>query len=289
MPCLQGTSVPLAKVEPGQVDARAGRAAYDFLNLAIDQALAHRIEALVTLPLQKEALHAAGIAHPGHTEILAERCGVADFAMMLYLPHPYAQGPAGLGVLHATLHVSLREVFDLLDIDRVLATIRLADESLRPLLPATFRARPRVAVAGLNPHAGEGGLFGDEEKTIIAPAIARALSQGIDVQGPIAADTLFARAFGRRVRRRRRHVPRPGPCRPEDPGLSPCSERHAGPAHRSDQCRPRHGLRHRGTKPGRYDEPARSRPRGRPARRGPPPARLLGHLASDRSELPASR
>jgi 4-hydroxythreonine-4-phosphate dehydrogenase len=190
--CLDAASVDLSDIVPGRIDARAGRAAYDFLTRGIDLARSGRIDAIVTLPLQKEALHAGGIKHPGHTEILAEKCGVRDFAMMLYLPPGRGGGTAGLGVVHATLHVALRQVFDLLTRDRVLASIRLADSAFRPLLQG---AAPRIAVAGLNPHAGEGGLFGDEESTIIRPAVEAARDDGLDVTGPIAADTLFAKAI----------------------------------------------------------------------------------------------
>jgi len=196
IPCLLATDRDLSGVQPGVVDANAGGAAADFLIVAIDLALAGRIDAITTLPLQKESLRLAGIAHPGHTEILAERCRAPEHAMMLYLARPGAtEGdgkPPGLGVLHATLHVALRRVFDLLTVDSIEAKIRLADDALRPL---TGGRRPRVAVAGLNPHAGENGLFGDEERTVIAPAVARAAASGIDVQGPIAADTLFRRAL----------------------------------------------------------------------------------------------
>jgi 4-hydroxythreonine-4-phosphate dehydrogenase len=192
IPCLESTDQDLADVRPGRVDPRAGRAAYDFLTTAIDLALEGRIDAITTLPLNKEALHAGGILHPGHTEVLAERCGVTDHAMMLYLGPRDGVGGVGLGVLHATLHVALRRVFELLTVPAVEAKILLADRALRPL---TGGRSPRVAVAALNPHAGEGGLFGDEESRIIAPAIARARSAGIDVKGPIAADTLFARAL----------------------------------------------------------------------------------------------
>jgi 4-hydroxythreonine-4-phosphate dehydrogenase len=192
IPCLDATGQDLAAVRPGQIDARAGRASADFLIAAIDLAMAGRIDAIVTLPLQKESLHAAGVPHPGHTEILAERCRVPEHAMMLYLEAPEGSLRPGLGVIHATLHVPLRRVFDLLTVDSVQAKIRLADDALRPL---TGGRPPRVAVAGLNPHAGENGLFGDEEQTIIAPAVDRALALGIDVTGPIAADTLFARAL----------------------------------------------------------------------------------------------
>ena len=175
----------------GRVDRRAGRAAYDFLVAGIDLALSGRVDAVTTLPLNKESLSAAGIKHPGHTEVLAERCGISDYAMMLYLPGR-SDMDGGFGVVHATLHVALRRIFDLLTIESVHEKIALAD---RALLPLTGGRRPRIAVAGLNPHAGENGLFGDEESTILAPAIARARAGGIDVTGPIAADTLFVRAI----------------------------------------------------------------------------------------------
>ena len=198
IPCLDLDAVDaggLASVRPGEVDARAGAAAAAWLVAAIDLALAGRVDAIVTLPLHKESLHLAGVPHPGHTEILAERTGVPEHAMMLYLP-PDADAPAGrggLGVVHATLHVALRRVFDLLTVDTVAAKIHLADSATRPL---TDGRAPRIAVAGLNPHAGENGLFGDEEIRIIAPSVARCRAAGVDVVGPIAADTLFARAVG---------------------------------------------------------------------------------------------
>ncbi len=192
IPCLEGATLDLAEVPPARVDARAGRAAVDFLNTAIDLALAGRVDAVTTLPINKEGLHAAGVAHPGHTEILAERCGAPDHAMMLYVGPPSVPGEAGLGVVHATLHVSLRRAIDLLTEDAVVAAIVLADQGLRPL---TNGVAPRIAVAGLNPHAGEGGLFGDEEIRIIGPAVERARAEGFRVEGPIAADTLFARAL----------------------------------------------------------------------------------------------
>jgi 4-hydroxythreonine-4-phosphate dehydrogenase len=192
IPCLEATEQDLADVRPGRIDPRAGRAAYDFLTTATDLALEGRIDGITTLPLNKEALRAGGIRHPGHTEILAERCGVTDHAMMLYLGPPIGATDVGLGVLHATLHVPLRCIFDLLTVSSIEAKILLADRALRPL---TGGRSPRVAVAALNPHAGEGGLFGDEETRIIEPAIAGARSAGIDVTGPIAADTLFVRAI----------------------------------------------------------------------------------------------
>lgn len=180
------------KLPVGKVDGRAGRAAYDYLITAIDLALAGAIDAITTLPLNKESLRSGGIKAPGHTEILAERCGAADHAMMLYLGPPIGRGDSGLGVVHVTLHLPLREIFDKITLPVVLEKIHLADHAFRPF---TDGRPPRVAVAGLNPHAGENGLFGDEEVRIIAPAVEAAKASGIDVSGPIAADTLFHRAF----------------------------------------------------------------------------------------------
>ncbi len=191
IPCLDPARLALASVPTGVVDARAGRGSYKFLVAAIDLALAGRVDGICTLPLNKESLRAGGVAHPGHTEILAERCGALDHAMMLYLSPPLAQGPAGLGVVHATLHVPLRQVFELLTRARVLETIGLADRALRPL---TGGRGPRIGVAGLNPHAGENGLFGSEERETIEPAVRSARAAGLDAHGPIPADTLFRRA-----------------------------------------------------------------------------------------------
>ncbi len=193
IPCLPATSQDLSTILPGKVDPRAGQAAFDFLIQAIDLAIVGKVDAITTLPINKEALHEAGVQHPGHTEILAERCQAPSHAMMLYLPPPNGSTGAGLGVVHATLHVALRQVFELLTVESVVEAIVLADRGLRPL---TGGRSPRVAVAGLNPHAGEHGLFGLEELSIIAPAIEQARMEGIDVSGPFAADTLFAKALG---------------------------------------------------------------------------------------------
>lgn len=166
----------------GRIDARAGRAAYDYVLKGIELAKAGLIGAIVTAPLHKEALKAAGISHPGHTEILAEACGTDDFAMMLANDE--------LKTVLVSIHVSLQEAIDLVTRSRVLKTIRLAHRSCR----AFGIEKPRVAVAGLNPHAGEGGLFGREEIEEIVPAIQDALCEGIDASGPWAGDTVFMRA-----------------------------------------------------------------------------------------------
>ena len=202
IPCLSpsGDRTDVNGIEPGSVDARAGRAAFDYLATAIDLALEGRIDAITTLPLNKKALHEAGIHHPGHTEILAERCGVTDHAMMLYLetdgsgPETMASGwrGSGLGVVHVTLHVALRRVFALLSQESILSKIRLADRAMRPM---TGGLPPRIAVTSLNPHAGEEGLFGDEEQTLIRPAVVSAQREGLDATGPHPNDTLFFQAL----------------------------------------------------------------------------------------------
>jgi len=203
MPCLRGCGDEACDVRPGLIDARAGEAAYRMVQLAAQLALDGDVDGIVTAPLSKSALHAAGHRYPGHTELLAEICGARDFAMMLYLPrdNSCASGfegmtassgrrPPGLGVVHVTLHQSLRSVFDALTPETIVGKCRLADALMRRLRIE----RPRLAVCALNPHGGEGGLFGDEELTIIAPAVAVAQSAGLDISGPIPADTLMLRA-----------------------------------------------------------------------------------------------
>jgi 4-hydroxythreonine-4-phosphate dehydrogenase len=183
-PCLTATDADLSAVEPGRVTAAGGRAAYDFLCAAIDRTLAGEADGIVTAPLHKEGLHAAGVRHPGHTEILAERCGVRQFAMVLYQD--------GLAVAHVTLHMALRDVFGHLSAEAVLDKARLLDGLLWRLLGQ----KPRLGVAALNPHASDGGLFGDEEATIIRPGVEAARAEGIDASGPWPSDTLFVRARG---------------------------------------------------------------------------------------------
>jgi len=166
----------------GKVDARAGRASYDYVVRAIDLAMAGAVGGIVTAPIAKEALKAAGIAYPGHTEILADKSDTTDFAMMLANDE--------LRSILVTIHVSLADAIKLIRKDRVLRTIRLAHRACR----AYGIAHPRVAVAGLNPHAGEGGMFGREDIDEIAPAIQAARDAGIDASGPWPGDTIFMRA-----------------------------------------------------------------------------------------------
>ncbi len=186
--CLPGSAQNLEGVVPGQVSAAAGRAAYDFLCTAIDLTLAGQADGIVTAPLHKEGLRAAALPYPGHTEILAERTRAPNYAMMLYARGP--QLPHGLGVVHVTLHLRLRDVFAQITEAAVLEKIRLLDAILTRL----EGRRPRLGVAGLNPHASDGGLFGDEESRILEPAIRRAQKEGITVTGPWPSDTLFVRA-----------------------------------------------------------------------------------------------
>jgi len=179
------------EVPPGLVDARAGEAAYQALVSATRAALEGRVDAITTAPLNKEALHRAGYDFPGHTEILAHECGIRQFAMMLYLPpDDTAGGSTGLGVAHATLHTSIRSVPDLLTTGRVEETIDLVDRFMKRIGCAV----PRIGVCALNPHAGEAGLFGNEESQIIDPAVEAAKNAGISASGPWPADTLMKRA-----------------------------------------------------------------------------------------------
>jgi 4-hydroxythreonine-4-phosphate dehydrogenase len=191
--CYQATGQDLRDVPMGQISAAAGRAAYDFLCAAIDLTLAGQADGIVTLPLHKEGLRAAGLPYPGHTEILAERTKTQNFAMMLYVESGSGKGKGGhaLAVAHVTLHMALREVFAHLTAEAVLAKIGLTANILNRLLDRT----PRIGVCGLNPHAGDGGLFGDEESKIIAPAVAMARKAGLTVSGPWPSDTMFLRAF----------------------------------------------------------------------------------------------
>jgi 4-hydroxythreonine-4-phosphate dehydrogenase len=204
MPCFKPADArdlgSLIDVSPGQLDRRAGRAAYDSLIGAIELAIAGRIDAITTLPLNKESLRMAGIPQPGHTEILAARCKASDHAMMLYLAADQAKGAgdaggevrSGLGVVHVTLHVALRKIFELISTEAVASKIRLADRAMRPL---TGGRQPRVAVSSLNPHAGENGLFGDEEIKLIRPAVEAMRAEGHDVHGPFPNDTLYRQAL----------------------------------------------------------------------------------------------
>jgi len=171
----------------GQIDARAGLAAARCIAAAVRAVQGGQGRAIVTAPIHKEAFHAAGVAHPGHTEMLQELAALVSgvqrpVRMMLANPE--------LRVVLVTIHCSLRQAIEQVHFDAVLQTIRIADAALKRF----GIAQPRLAVAGLNPHAGEGGLFGSEEIDHIVPAINAARSERIEASGPYAPDTIFMRA-----------------------------------------------------------------------------------------------
>jgi 4-hydroxythreonine-4-phosphate dehydrogenase len=183
------TNIGAGDVTPGQPGDASGRAQLAYLTAATDAALAGEVAALVTAPISKEWIARAGFSFPGHTEYLAARAGVREFAMML-------AGPV-LRVTVATIHVPFRDVPQLLSVDGIASAIWLTAEGLARRFGI---ARPRVAVAGLNPHAGEAGRFGDEEDRLVKPAIARARQRlaaaGLDasVDGPLVPDAVFRQA-----------------------------------------------------------------------------------------------
>jgi 4-hydroxythreonine-4-phosphate dehydrogenase len=168
----------------GRVSAEAGHAAFVAIEKAIELAMAGQIDATVTGPIHKEAINAAGHAFPGHTEIFARYTGTEDYAMLLVY--------GDLRVIHVTTHVPLSQVSGLITTARVLKVIELAHEACRGL----GMEQPRIGVAGLNPHAGDGGLFGPEDQQQIAPAVEEARARGICAEGPIPPDTLFPKAIG---------------------------------------------------------------------------------------------
>lgn len=191
IPCIRRGSDEMLDVRPGTLDARAGQAAYEAVVAAARLALDRKVDGITTAPLNKEALNQAGHDYPGHTELLAEMCGTDDFAMMLYLgPGDQLRSPTGLAVVHVTLHMALRKVFGELTEEAVLAKARLADRFMARLTGS----RPRIGVCALNPHGGEGGLFGKEEREIIAPAIERGLAEGLQLEGPLPTDALMVHA-----------------------------------------------------------------------------------------------
>lgn len=175
-------SPPAAPVRVGEVSAAAGQAAYDTIVSAVAAARRGEVDAIATAPINKLAWAQAGLPWKGHTDLLAHLCGVDRVAMLFHAPQ--------LKVVLITVHVPLREVAALLTPALVADTIRLTAASL----PQFGLARPRLALAGLNPHAGESGLLGTEDEGVLAPAVAAARQAGIDIQGPLPADTVFVRA-----------------------------------------------------------------------------------------------
>jgi len=182
------TLLDLGNLDPadaplGQISTEAGRAAVEYVLKATELTMAGAVDAVATAPLNKEAMHLAGFDYIGHTEILADVTHTPRCTTMLATP--------GLRVTHVTRHIPFRSITDHLTVDGVLDTIVITHEGMQMLgFP-----KPRLAVAGLNPHNGDNGLMGHEELDIIAPAVAAAQAQGIDARGPIPADSVFFQAL----------------------------------------------------------------------------------------------
>lgn len=180
---IRATQEDLGGIQWGRLDARCGRAQVDFLRKAVDMALAGQVQAVVTAPIHKVGLKMAGVDFPGHTEMLAAWSGAQSFAMML----------AGkrLRVVPVTLHCSIKQALERLSTKGILEAALLAHRALKEWFGI---ASPRLAVAGLNPHAGDQGLFGDEEERIIAPAVNLLKQRGIQAHGPMVPDSVFRMA-----------------------------------------------------------------------------------------------
>lgn len=177
---------PLANPDaliPGKVQKEAGDLAYRCVKRATELAMAGEVHAIATAPLNKEALHSAGHIYPGHTELLAKLTHSRDYAMVLYTDK--------LKVIHVSTHIALRKFLDTLSHERVETVIQMADTFLRRV----GYDNPRIAVAGVNPHAGENGLFGDEEIKIVGPSVEKMKAKGINVTGPCPPDTVFLQTY----------------------------------------------------------------------------------------------
>lgn len=176
-------NAPADRIQIGTTSPYGGKAAVEAVQVAATLAMQGLVDAIATAPLNKEAMHMAGYKYPGHTEMLAEMTGTEDFSMLLVTPT--------LRCFFVTVHVSLRKAIDMITADRVRRIIRVAHSTMQRIgFP-----NPRIAVAGLNPHAGENGMFGDEEIKEIIPGVKAAQAAGIDASGPWPPDTVFARAM----------------------------------------------------------------------------------------------
>ncbi len=171
-------------IKPGIPTKGCARAVIGYIEKAVEMVRMDEADALVTAPINKDSLKKAGFPFPGHTEFLAHLTGTGEFCMML--------GGRNLRVVLVTIHEPLRKVPELLTTEKILTVIRITNDSLRKYFGIDT---PRIGVAGLNPHAGEGGMFGDEERRIIRPAIKRAQRLSMDVTGPLPPDTVFYRAY----------------------------------------------------------------------------------------------
>lgn len=177
--------ISMKDITIGKSDKQCGLASYRYIEKSIELAIKGEVDGVITNPISKESLHAAGLNYPGHTEIFAERTGTKDFSMV-FLLHD-------VGVAHVTTHCSLRNAIEMVKRNRVFTQIKLLHGAMEKILGIK---NPKIAVAGLNPHAGESGLFGDEEIREIIPAIEMARREGlVNVSGPYPPDTVFMRAF----------------------------------------------------------------------------------------------
>jgi 4-hydroxythreonine-4-phosphate dehydrogenase len=178
---LDLANIDLTRLRIGQVDPMAGGAAVEYVIKAVELAQSGWIDGIVTAPLHKQAMNEAGYDYPGHTELLAEKTGSSDYAMMFVA--------GNLRTILVTIHCALRSVPDIISREKVLKKIQQASSAMQLLSVEN----PIIAVAGLNPHAGEGGMFGHEEIEVLEPAIRDARAEGIDVVGPYPADTIYNR------------------------------------------------------------------------------------------------
>ena len=174
-------NVIFSQIPLGKISADSGKAALDYIRTGVALCLNQKLDALVTGPIHKEAAQMAGMNAPGHTEFLARLCGISEVRMLLVVDH--------LRAMHITTHLSLRQALEFVKKDRIVETIRYGAKALKKLRTA----RERIAVAGLNPHAGESGMFGREEIDEVAPAVKTARTEGYDVVGPVPPDTVFHR------------------------------------------------------------------------------------------------
>lgn len=184
MDVLDMKNIDLSLLPYGKISSMGGEASFQYINKAIELAMKNKVDAVTTGPIHKEAINAAGHHYAGHTEIFADLTGTKDYCMMLI--------DKSFRVSHVTTHVALRDIPALVTKDRVIKVVNLTNRALIKM----GIANPRIAVAGLNPHAGDGGLFGQEEILEIAPAVESAREQGIEAIGPISPDTIFVKLQG---------------------------------------------------------------------------------------------
>ena len=242
---------------PGHPDRSSAPAAVAAIRRAVADVTGGAASAIVTNPVAKNVLYRSGFAEPGHTEFLAklaeQSTGVAVHpVMMLWSPE--------LAVVPVTIHLPLKDVAARLTTDLVVETGRIVARDLRDRFGI---AHPRLAVAGLNPHAGEDGALGDEDRTVVGPAVERLREEGIDARGPLPAELVVSSAGARELRRGAGDVSRPGADPDQDAGIRSRGQCHAGSAVRTHVARSRHRLRHRRHGPRRSHQPDR-----RPSARG---------------------